>query len=448
MIVSYYRITMRLLFLLLLISLSSHSQKVIIDDVGELKNTGIDRLNNELLLFYDDYYEKLDLETYDREKIKLQVDQSFRYGTFVHIDTLQYFVTDGGGLVYQFINDSIKRIDNSFDHRMQTGTIIFVYNSKIYKYGGYGFWSVRNFFIYFDQLTKEWEVNDQVRSKEIPQGTYGGLDIQIENEIYLFDGSKIDPYNRRERIKNDEVWKFNFKDHQWKYLGKNSPIDNRATIKYKNKLLNIELNNICEIDVVNNKLSLYEHNIISPRLYKGFKSFYFNHKFYCFTSKIGKVSFQVIDENDFFGRKISSTVFYKNYAYWGYVFLIYFLLPAFLLLLIWLGLRFYKKSTKIVLLDNGLRYKNKFTEFDQESMTIIKTLLSNKETPSNQILKIVEKDQYSHAHNERLKVQKLNDINLKTKLLLELNEDVINSIKSKYDRRIKVYTILKEYFKN
>ncbi len=169
-------------------------------------------------------------------------------------------------MVYQFINDSIKRIDNSFDHRMQHASKIFVYNSKIYKYGGYGFWSVRNFFIYFDKLTKEWEVNEQVSSKAIPQGTYKGLYIQIDNEIYLFDGLKIDPYNRRERIDNDEVWKFNFKNHQWKYLGKHLPINSRATIKYKNKLLNIELNNICEIDVVNNKLTLYEHNLLSPRL--------------------------------------------------------------------------------------------------------------------------------------------------------------------------------------
>lgn len=49
---------------------------------------------------------------------------------------------------------------------------------------------------------------------------------------------------------------------------------------------------------------------------------------------------------------------------------------------------------------------------------------------SVKILRIVEKEQYSPAHNERIKVQKLNDINLKIKALLGVNEDVIISIKT------------------
>ncbi len=165
---------MRLLFLLLFITLSSYSQKVIIDDLGDLKKVGLDSINNELLLFYEGHYEKLNLKTFRKEQFKLHGDGSRAFEAFVVIDTLQYFVSGGGGMVYLFKNDTIKRIDNSFDHRMQHGSIIFVYNSKIYKYGGYGFWSVRNFFIYFDKLTKEWEVDEQVRSKAIPQGTYIG----------------------------------------------------------------------------------------------------------------------------------------------------------------------------------------------------------------------------------------------------------------------------------
>ncbi|MCK5676945.1 MAG: hypothetical protein KAH72_00510, partial [Flavobacteriaceae bacterium] len=112
----------------------------------------------------------------------------------------------------------------------------------------------------------------------------------------------------------------------------------------------------------------------------------------------------------------------------------------------WRVVKFYKNQKKIVLLDNGLRFKNKFTEFDQESMQIIKMLLSENEISSNRILDIVEKEQYSIAHNERIKVQKLNEINLKVKILLGVNEEIINSFKSKNDRRIRIYKILKKYF--
>ena len=114
--------------------------------------------------------------------------------------------------------------------------------------------------------------------------------------------------------------------------------------------------------------------------------------------------------------------------------------------MLWYGIKHHKKNSKIVLLENGLRFKNKFTEFDAESMKIIKTLLSEEEVYSNKILKIVEKEQYSPAHNERIKVQKLNDINLKIKALLGINEKIIQSVKSKLDKRIKIYMISREYF--
>ena len=442
----YYRIVMRLLFLLLFISLGSYSQKIIIDDLGAVKSVGLDSIYNELLLFYDDYYEKLNLTTFNKERFNLYGDKSKTSNIFVAIDSLKYFVSGGGGLVYQFKNDTIKRIDNSFDHRMQNGSIVFAYNSKIFKYGGYGFWSVRDFFIYFDKHTKEWEVDELISSKGIPQGTYGGFDIQTTNEIYFFDGFKINPHKRLERIINNEVWKHNFKNHEWKYLGENAPIENGVKIKYKNKLVNAGLSNLEIIDVINNKLILYEHNTISHKLSTGFNSFYFNNRFYCFIKKRGKTSLILMEEKDFFGREISTSVFYKNYTDWAYLFLIYFLIPALVLVLGWLGIRYYKKNSKIVLLENGLRFKNKFTEFGNESMEIIKTLLSEEEIYSTRVLKIVEKEQYSPAHNERIKNQKLNDINFKIKTLLGINEDIIKSTKSKLDKRIKIYMISREYF--
>ena len=79
-------------------------------------------------------------------------------------------------------------------------------------------------------------------------------------------------------------------------------------------------------------------------------------------------------------------------------------------------------------------------------MEIIKLLLSKDEIYSNQILNIVEKEQYSHAHNERIKVQKLNEINLKVKTLIGTSEDIISSFKSNKDRRIRIYKISTKYF--
>ena len=439
---------MRLFFTLLFFTLNTFSQEIIIDDIGDLKNTAVDSVNHDLLLFYKGYYIKIDLKTYKKSKHKIFTDSLFDTSGFnyIAVDHSKYFVSGDGGMVYKFVNDSVIRIDNSFQHRMQTGSNLFSYDHRIYRYGGYGFWSVRNFFIYFDNKTMEWEVNDLIKSKEIPDGTFGSLFVLDKDDIYLFGGLTIDPYKQLERIKNNETWKYNFTDHQWKYLGKNSILEEVIKIKYKNKLLTVGMNDITEIDIINNRFTKYEHNLISPKLYLRLSSFYLDHNFYCFIAKRGKISLKVMNENKFFGKKISSGIFYKNYPYWAWLFLKYFLIPALSILLIWFGFMLYRKNKKIVLLKNGIRIKNSFVEFDNESMKIIKLLLSEDEVTSSRILSIVEKNQYSPAHNERIKVQKLNDINLKIRTLLGINGDIIQSIKSKLDKRNKIYNINREYF--
>jgi hypothetical protein len=66
-------------------------------------------------------------------------------------------VNKSSGMVYESINDTLRRIDNSFDHKMSFGCHVFKKNDTIFKFGGYGFWSTRNFFNYFNEITKEWE---------------------------------------------------------------------------------------------------------------------------------------------------------------------------------------------------------------------------------------------------------------------------------------------------
>ena len=444
MVVLYYRIIMRLFFLLLFISLNSYSQRILIEDQESLKGVVIDSLNNQFLLYYQDHFEKINLETFERKSLELYSGGNLFYPMIV--DTVNYFVTTEGGMVAVLRNDTIKRIDRSFNHLMQHGSILFAHESSIYKYGGYGFWSNRNFFTYFDNNTKEWEVVDPINSESIPDGTYGGYHIKFADDIYIFNGFKINPYRRKERILSNEVWKFNFKDHQWKLLGKTPLIKPSKYTKYYNSILIKGLGNITKIDVIQNKITLYEHGLFSSRFVDIYPSYYVNNTVYCFINERGRLYFHAIEEKDFFGKKISEKSFYKNYSWWITLTIIVVLIPVLIFFTVWKIRKYYKKQKKIVLLDNGLRFKNKFIEFDEESMEIIRMLLSKIEISSNQILSIVEKEQYSAAHNERIKVQKLNEINLKVKMLLGINEDIISSNKSNNDRRIRIYKILNEYF--
>lgn len=448
---------MRLIFLFLLLPICGFTQQITLGNLDSIQNFSLDLDNKQFYIFHKDRYEKLDLITFERTSKKLISPTGFSAKSYIpiRIDTIQYFVSGPGGMVYVMKNDSIYRIDNSFDHKMQNSSILFERDKKLIKYGGYGFWSSRNFFTYFEENSKEWEVISPVNSSDIPDGTHAGNFIKIGNNIYVFNGRKVNPYNRIQFIKNDEVWKYNLKDHIWTYLGKTSLKEFNSFFLNK-RLISFEDHQLHEIDIANNKIITYKRRPLGKMAFiNGYYSSYFdglnpflldNKIYFLSGSNESHYVLNSVDQKDFFGDKIAETTFYKNNYWYGARLLI--LLSAIVLIgvLIILGLKHHKKRNKIRLLDNGIRFKNKFTEFDGESMEIIKTLLTQNEVSSNTILKLVEKDQYSAAHNERIKVQKLNDINLKVETLRGIKGEVITSVKSKNDKRIRVYSINRGLF--
>ncbi len=450
---SYTRIIMRLLFFLLFIGISSYSQKINLGDFSGYRNSSLDTLNNTFELYFNDHILSIDLNNFEKTYTNLsygnkvgQEGGSLGSVTLRVLDTL-YFINGSGGLVYMIKNDTVRRIDKSFDHQMQHGACWFEHNNTAFSYGGYGFWSNRDFFTYYDPKQDEWEVYHPISSKKIPRGTSSSQYIKEANEFHFFGGNFIDPHNRRERIMNNEVWTFNFSTNEWLYLGKHTPLnDFIKKVRYKNSLLLIELNKITAIDVKNNKKTTYQHSPISAQK-TGFRSLHYaDGKFYIVMGNITGIYLNIVEEADFFGPLINQTKFYKNNNYWFRQVTLYGIFGLMILTILLIIKSNLKNINKMQLMDNGLKYRNRFREFDQESIAILQLLLSNKEVPSSQVLKIVEKEQYSPAHNERIKVQKINDINLKITTLLGTQEDMIVNFKSPKDRRIRLYKISKEHF--
>jgi len=439
---------------LLLIITLSFSQSVYIGKYDEISQTSLDSANNAIYVFFKDYYKKIDLETFEIDSVKFVVDPQFEFmgSKPVLVNSTYHFVHGHGGIVYALLNDTIKRIDNSFNHKMQISSNIFVYDDKILRYGGYGFWSARNFFTYFDTDLLEWEALSQVNSKEVPKGTFDGLYILDNDEAYFFNGKSVDDFNKTERYFNNEVWKYNLKLNKWSYLGTSELIDLTNLmypISYKKSLLVLHANAISTIDLSNNKLTKFKHGKYSQNLTGSLHSYFLKDRFYIFTykanSNTNNIYLRSASENQFFGAMISEKPFYSNnnFLKGSFSLVAGILLVA---LLANVGFKQLKKRKKIVLLENGLRYQNKFVEFDQKAMEIIKLLVLESEVSSHEILSIVEEKQYSAAHNERIKVQKLDEINLKIKTLLSFSGDIVQSKKSETDKRIRQYFISQNLF--
>lgn len=441
---------------LFLFTTLTFSQSVYVGKIDEISYASLDSANNAICVFFKDYYKKIDLETFEIDSVKIVVDPKFDFKAFkpVLLNVNYYFVHTHGGIVYKLQNDTIKRIDNSFNHKMQINSNIFVYDDKILRYGGYGFWSARNFFTYFDTDLLEWETLSPVNSKEVPKGTFDGLYILDKDDAYFFNGKSIDDFNNAEMYFNNEVWKYNFKLNKWSYLGTSELIDltNLAyPIRYNNSLLVLYTNGISTIDLGDNKLTKFKHGKYSHNVIASLNNYFLNDRFYFFnfrsnnSKSANNVYFRSASENEFIGELISEEPFYSNHNLLKGSFS----LAAGILLIALManvGFKQFKKRKKIVLLDNGLRYLNKFIEFDQKAMEILRLLATGTEVNSNKILSIVEEKQYSAAHNERIKVQKLEEINLKIKTLLSFSGDIIQSKKSETDKRIRQYFINKNLF--
>lgn len=445
-----------LIAVLFLFTSLTFSQSVYVGKHNEISYSSLDSANNAIYVFFKDYYKKIDLETFEMDSIKIVVDPQFEFMGCkpLLVNSNYYFVHTQGGIVYKLQNDTIKRIDNSFNHKMQINSSIFVYDDKIVRYGGYGFWSARNFFTYFDADLLEWETISPVNSKEVPKGTFDGLYILDKDDAYFFNGNSIDDFNKTEMYYNNEVWKYNLKLNEWHYLGTSELIDltNLAyPIHYKKSLLVLYTNGMTTIDLANNKLTKFKHGKYSHNIIPSLNHYFLNDRFYFFSfrpnnsKERNNIYLRSASESEFIGEFISDKPFYSNHGFLKGSFS----LVAGLLLMALLanfGFKQFKKRKKIVLLDNGLRYQNKFIEFDQKAMEILRLLASGTAVSSNKILSIVEEKQYSPAHNERIKVQKLDEINLKIKTLLSFNGDIIQSKKSDIDKRIRQYFINKNLF--
>jgi hypothetical protein len=55
------------------------------------------------------------------------------------INNKLYLSLNLGGLVYEIKGNEIIRIDHSFEHKMQISSQQFVYDNRIFRFGGYAF---------------------------------------------------------------------------------------------------------------------------------------------------------------------------------------------------------------------------------------------------------------------------------------------------------------------
>jgi hypothetical protein len=336
---------------------------------------------------------------------------------------------------------------------MQIESSVFTYKNEIYKYGGYGFWSNRNFITKFNFETNHWDFVPHFNSKELPSGSHKSIVKIIEDDLYVYGGLRVSKFNPDIIEDNNEIWKFNFINKVWGKLGINNlqkdNILNNTKIDYGNKSLFLDKATSSSIDFINNKVTTYNNSTLLNSLSPGLNSFFYKNKFFLFVKENPSSSILILkirNKDEILGEIIDQKSFYRNQLF--ILILMVIIGSVFIFILVYKIIRYVNKNRNKLSLKfkNKVKFKNKEVDFDDISYEIVKILVKNEFVLSKDIIPLLKIPHMDYAHSTRIMRDTLFQINFKLKTLIKSEIDVIVIKKSDYDKRIKQYSINQKLF--
>ena len=192
----------------------------------------IDTVNRRLLMLVEEglWQYDLDEDTWTFLSALDSFDESLNKIEFAYDENSgQAFLWDRGvGRVFtiNMVDYSIQRIDHSFNHRNQFEHQAVVKDSTIYAFGGYGYWSWKNYITYYNHDLKEWNIQNVSPDSEVPSPRIplaGAYQPDLD-QMYIFGGTTPvnelradDQYTVNKLI--HDIWCFSFSTNQWDRLG-------------------------------------------------------------------------------------------------------------------------------------------------------------------------------------------------------------------------------------
>ena len=401
-----------------------------------VKDSFIYEIRNDILfkISPDDYrivsYSKL--ENYDN--IDLLDYETLNYDS-------TYFYKKTGGLLYQLVNNKIIRIDNSYDHKLHLHSLKFFYNNQIHILGGYGFFDRRKDIVYFSDLKKEWF------SKKLkgifPERGISEINFHlISKENLIFCGGLT--YNKLDNSLTDKVnecYNINLKT---------------LTTQKLSGTLNKEFSNITNDYIqIGNQLWVFYDNSLSvldsgnlsgysyPLDYSVGKvigiidgEIYFKERNSSINSSIGSLKI-----SDFTKSKGSFVEVLSN-PFNSLIYLLFF--PLFIIIIYFWKRKNSIKKIPLNFLSDGIMVNNiRFTDNDQWNL-VIQQLKENNTLKNDELLNLLQNNNFDIGHQNRLKNTLINSINQRANHLS--NQDLILKSKWEKDNRINVYSLNQEFF--
>ena len=422
---------MRLLFFILFcVRISGQPQPVV--------KIWYDNVNETVYKFYENRIVKEQFKINEKDTIFFKtIPIDYPDYSSIWYDGALHLTSNKGGLVYRVEKDSTVRIDRSFQHRNQSRASQFVYRDTLFRYGGYGFWRANNFFTYFDKTTKEWEYYP-VGGFQFPAEVYGGPSFLLGDTFYSFGGTEVDKFTGIEGQKNNDIWTFDFITRKWMNLGKTAVDLSPYKAVQKDTLfylfghpLNTKHNLL--VDLKNNQARFYKQSLISENISKTEPSFFRGDTLYYY--KNNTLYSAVLSENIFNSPQQLERLFFDQRTL--FTNLTYIALFAFAILLVsylWIT---YQRMRAPRLVRGGIRNNFDFYPLREEEELILGLLQSKLSATTEDILRLIGRDDLSNSQNNKRKVDAIFEINKLMKRLV--GKSIIKTRKDPTDKRQVIY---------
>ena len=353
---------------------------------------------------------------------------------------------NGGGVVFEELEDSFRRVDNSALHLNQTNGFYFEVDNRLHLYGGYGLWTHKEYITFYDPTVKQWDINYH-NSKYIPTARWKAIGDYTEYKLYVLGGrtgnSNVDI---NIDFDLDDIFLYDFNNALYINLGKINPLlaktySNFALPKYNSSLVLTTPEKITMIDFINN---VVVENIVLGKFLNH------NSRYPCYIvennlyyiSGFDKLSVKSYDLTNLNSTEISKNRYslINNAAeskplkvvLIGFVSLIFF----------WIMMKLfvYQDHIKGLILygESGIYNRKKFVSLSATEIKFIQLLSSKPFVSASMLNEILSEKKYSKSHLTELRDKFV--LKLKTKIEnLTGEKDGIYETKHMDDKRIKGY---------
>ena len=385
-----------------------------------------------------------DIKLISSKEIKNSSEYDLSKFKFVNEYTLS---SNLGGSVFKIKGDSIFRIDNSYEHKMQIGSLEFIRNDTIFRYGGYGFFENRNFFTFYDKKVNGWESLD-INGDIIPERISDFIYHFNKDKLYISGGYTFDKFKKDVKYPNLKTYIFDFNSKKWSVIGDlntsvfNSiyfPLDENSLINFTDGMIHI-------MDFEQNSIKKFSSNPVSKKIESSF--------FKPFINKNNLVYFEL--ENNVLnikstplGEFISNLKSIENERIYGVSYWLYSLIILIIGIIFLVYVVFKKFVNKIVKIGDVFFYNLKKIKLNEKEKVIFNLLYTSSkkgESVENRIItEFFENRTLNYGTVNRRKNESINTLNNKIKVFLSTNTDVIIRTNSQIDKREINYSINSDF---